>query len=87
MTRSRIIGSIPAGPVAGGAATAFVIAWRPMIAAIDAPAPQPFVGSGETGQGPSAASLANAIANATGKRLRNLPLTLKVHQGGNRCVN
>jgi nicotinate dehydrogenase subunit B len=38
---------------------------------------KPFLGSGETGQGPSAASLANAIANATGKRLRNLPLTRK----------
>jgi nicotinate dehydrogenase subunit B len=37
----------------------------------------PFLGSGETGQGPAAASLANAIANATGKRLRNLPLTRK----------
>jgi nicotinate dehydrogenase subunit B len=36
---------------------------------------QPFLGSGETGQGPAAASIANAIANATGKRLRNLPLT------------
>jgi nicotinate dehydrogenase subunit B len=38
---------------------------------------QPFLGSGETGQGPAAASIANAIANATGKRLRNLPLTHK----------
>jgi nicotinate dehydrogenase subunit B len=38
---------------------------------------QPFLGSGETGQGPAAASVANAIANATGKRLRNLPLTRK----------
>ncbi len=38
---------------------------------------QPFLGSGETGQGPAAASLANAIAHATGKRLRNLPLTRK----------
>ena len=37
----------------------------------------PFLGSGETGQGPAAASLANAIANATGKRLRDLPLTRK----------
>jgi CO/xanthine dehydrogenase Mo-binding subunit len=36
---------------------------------------QPFLGSGETGQGPAAASVANAIANATGKRLRDLPLT------------
>jgi CO/xanthine dehydrogenase Mo-binding subunit len=38
---------------------------------------QPFLGAGETGQGPAAASIANAIANATGKRLRNLPLTRK----------
>jgi CO/xanthine dehydrogenase Mo-binding subunit len=38
---------------------------------------QPFLGSGEIGQGPAAASIANAIANATGKRLRNLPLTRK----------
>ena len=37
----------------------------------------PFLGSGETGQGPAAASVANAIANATGKRLRDLPLTRK----------
>jgi len=35
----------------------------------------PFLGSGETGQGPAAASVANALANATGKRLRDLPLT------------
>jgi CO/xanthine dehydrogenase Mo-binding subunit len=38
---------------------------------------KPFLGSGETGQGPAAAALANAIANATGKRLRELPLTRK----------
>jgi nicotinate dehydrogenase subunit B len=38
---------------------------------------QPFLGSGETGQGPAAASIANAIANAAGKRLRDLPLTRK----------
>jgi CO/xanthine dehydrogenase Mo-binding subunit len=36
---------------------------------------KPFLGSGETGQGPAAASIANAIADATGKRLRDLPLT------------
>jgi len=36
---------------------------------------QPFLGSGETGQGPAAASVANAVANAAGKRLRDLPLT------------
>jgi nicotinate dehydrogenase subunit B len=35
----------------------------------------PFLGSGETGQGPAAASIANAITNATGRRLRDLPLT------------
>ncbi len=43
---------------------------------IDRPG-KPFLGSGETGQGPAAASIANAIANATGKRLRHLPLTRK----------
>jgi nicotinate dehydrogenase subunit B len=37
----------------------------------------PFLGSGETGQGPAAASIANAIAHATGKRLRDLPLSRK----------
>ncbi len=36
---------------------------------------QPFLGSGETGQGPAAAAIANAVADATGKRLRDLPLT------------
>src|SRR5260370_32658394 len=35
----------------------------------------PFLGSGQTGQGPAAASIANPVANATGNRLRNLPLT------------
>jgi CO/xanthine dehydrogenase Mo-binding subunit len=35
----------------------------------------PFLGSGETGQGPTAAALANALAHATGKRLRGLPLS------------
>ena len=47
---------------------------------IDRPG-QPFLGSGETGQGPAAASIANAIANATGKRLRDLPLTRKKIKG------
>jgi nicotinate dehydrogenase subunit B len=41
---------------------------------IDRPG-QPFLGSGEAGQGPAAAALANAIADATGKRFRDLPLT------------
>ena len=35
----------------------------------------PFLGTGEAGQGPAAAALANAVAAATGVRLRNLPLS------------
>ncbi|MFT8246307.1 molybdopterin cofactor-binding domain-containing protein [Roseomonas sp. BN140053] len=35
----------------------------------------PFLGSGETGQGPTAASVGNAVAHAAGQRLRDLPLT------------
>src|SRR5262249_15883879 len=35
---------------------------------------QPFLGSGETGQSPAAASIANAVAKATGKRPPNPPL-------------
>jgi CO/xanthine dehydrogenase Mo-binding subunit len=34
----------------------------------------PFLGSGECGQGPAAAAIANAIAHATGRRVRDLPL-------------
>jgi CO/xanthine dehydrogenase Mo-binding subunit len=34
----------------------------------------PFLGCGEAGQGPASAALANAVANATGKRIRDLPL-------------
>ena len=34
-----------------------------------------FLGTGEAGQGPAAAAIANAIADATGARLRELPLT------------
>jgi CO/xanthine dehydrogenase Mo-binding subunit len=36
---------------------------------------QPFLGAGETGQGPTAAAIANAIADATGQRIRDLPFT------------
>ena len=36
---------------------------------------EPFLGAGEAGQGPAAAALGNAIAAATGKRLRELPLS------------
>jgi nicotinate dehydrogenase subunit B len=35
----------------------------------------PFLGSGEAGQGPAAAAVANAIAKATGYRFRDLPLS------------
>jgi CO/xanthine dehydrogenase Mo-binding subunit len=33
------------------------------------------LGSGEGSQGPAVAALVNAVANATGKRMRDLPLT------------
>ena len=36
---------------------------------------QPFLGTGEAAQGPTAAALANAIADATGARIRQLPLS------------
>lgn len=35
----------------------------------------PFLGCGETGQGPASAALGNGIADAIGHRLRDLPLT------------
>jgi CO/xanthine dehydrogenase Mo-binding subunit len=41
---------------------------------IDRPG-QSFLGCGEASQGPASAALANALADATGKRLRDLPLT------------
>ena len=36
----------------------------------------PFLGTGEAAQGPTAAAIANAIADATGARLREIPLKL-----------
>lgn len=41
---------------------------------IDRPG-QPFLGTGEASQGPTSAAIANAIANATGTRLRVTPFT------------
>ncbi len=38
---------------------------------------QPFLATGEAAQGPTAAALANAIADATGAHLRELPFTRK----------
>jgi CO/xanthine dehydrogenase Mo-binding subunit len=35
---------------------------------------QPFLGTGEAAQGPSAAAIANAVFDACGLRLRDLPL-------------
>ena len=40
---------------------------------IDRPG-QPFLGTGEASQGPAAAALANALADATGVRMREIPL-------------
>ncbi len=36
---------------------------------------QPFLGTGEAGMGPTPAAIANAVADATGLRLRDLPLS------------
>jgi CO/xanthine dehydrogenase Mo-binding subunit len=36
---------------------------------------EPALGAGEASQGPTAAAIANAVANATGVRIRDLPLT------------
>jgi CO/xanthine dehydrogenase Mo-binding subunit len=36
---------------------------------------EPFLGTGEAAQGPMAAALANAVADATGARIRQLPLS------------
>lgn len=36
---------------------------------------QPFLGTGEAAQGPTAAAIANAVADATGVQIRDLPLT------------
>jgi CO/xanthine dehydrogenase Mo-binding subunit len=34
---------------------------------------QPFLGTGEAAQGPAAAAIANALEDATGRRVRDLP--------------
>jgi nicotinate dehydrogenase subunit B len=44
------------------------------VVVIDRPG-QPFLGTGEAAQGPTAAAIANALADATGKRFRELPFT------------
>ena len=42
---------------------------------IDRPG-EPYLGTGEAAQGPAAAAIGNAVAHATGRRLRDLPLAL-----------
>ena len=39
------------------------------------PAREPFLGTGEAGQGPAAAAFANAVADALGVRIRDMPLS------------
>ena len=41
---------------------------------IDRPG-QPFLGTGEATQGPAAAALANAVFDAVGARIREIPFT------------
>jgi nicotinate dehydrogenase subunit B len=36
---------------------------------------QPFLGAGEAAQGPAAGALGNAVANAIGTRIRDIPFT------------
>jgi CO/xanthine dehydrogenase Mo-binding subunit len=43
------------------------------VALIDRPDEKP-LGAGEASQGPISAAITNAFANATGRRLRDLPL-------------
>ncbi|MDB5807901.1 MAG: aldehyde dehydrogenase [Betaproteobacteria bacterium] len=44
------------------------------VSIVDRPG-QPFLGTGEASQGPTAAALANAVADATGVRLRQIPFS------------
>jgi CO/xanthine dehydrogenase Mo-binding subunit len=41
---------------------------------IDRPG-QPFLGTGEAAQGPTAAAIGNALADTAGVRMRELPMT------------
>jgi nicotinate dehydrogenase subunit B len=52
---------------------------------------QPFLGAGEAAQGPAAAALSNAVANAIGIRTRDIPVTAArvkaaINQGSNRAL-
>ena len=75
---SRSASTRRASPAAIGAAIRSCVS-PPMpesieVHVIDRPG-QPFLGAGEASQGPAARRIANAIAQATGARLRDLPLT------------
>jgi nicotinate dehydrogenase subunit B len=50
------------------------VPWAVNVSIIDRPG-KPFLGSGEASQGPTGAMIANALADATGVRMRQLPLT------------
>jgi CO/xanthine dehydrogenase Mo-binding subunit len=43
---------------------------------------EPFLGTGEAGQGPAAAALANAVADAVALRVRDMPLTPETVKAG-----
>jgi CO/xanthine dehydrogenase Mo-binding subunit len=45
-----------------------------IVQVIDRPG-QPFLGAGEAGQGPAGAAFCNAVADAIGRRIRDLPLS------------
>ena len=47
--------------------------WNPLVS-INRPG-EPYLGTGEAAQGPVAAALANAVADAVKARIRDLPLT------------
>jgi nicotinate dehydrogenase subunit B len=50
------------------------VPWSIEVHIVDRPG-QPFLGTGEAAQGPAAAAIANAVADATGVRMRTLPLS------------
>jgi CO/xanthine dehydrogenase Mo-binding subunit len=46
---------------------------------------QPFLGAGEAAQGPAAGALSNAVANAIGTRIRDIPFTPARVKAAMRC--
>jgi len=70
MTKARVIVAIMAALLIGGAATAFVIAWRPALAAIDPPAPKS-IDSALVKRGRELAAIGNCINCHTVRGGRN----------------